>query len=327
MVCKNCGMANSDMAKVCSECGSVLPAPPAKEPAAAQAQTPAAEPAVNHTAPPVPPTVPIPGIPYAAVPGYGYMPPAPPVQMPAYAPYGAYVPQPAQAMSPYAGNAIPAQMPVPPAPQAQTPPVATPPSAPVNPQVQPGIEPIAQQPIVNEHPFGEPLPTSGTYSAQPIMPPVQMPYAQMPLYQPPYGMPPLKDAHAAKANWSLALGIVAAVLPIVTCSLGSPLGLIAGVIALILSGLCLNKVGEKHKGKAIAGLILGIVGILISILSFSMLYNSLSTLVSSDDFQRFYEQYNSFIHMFVLGSMRVVMHTMKVVIGSLQQLMSIFFLR
>ena len=146
------------------------------------------------------------------------------------------------------------------------------------------------------------------------------------MYPPyPYAIPP-KDPHEAKATWALALGIVAVALPIITCSLGSPLALICGIVALILGGVSIGKVFPKNKGKAIAGLVLGIVGVLISILSVTMLFNSISTVTNSDEFKQFYDQYNSFIAMVLTNGIRVVMNTVTIVIGRLQMLLKLLFL-
>ena len=295
MRCKNCGMANADTAKICSECGSPLPAPkppavPVTETAqdvvqprvqtpqppvgtvqAASMQAPATpQPQVNMNHTPTPPVYPY------------YAPPAQPIH---------YTP------------AQPAHM-----------------EAPVQPQAN------APAPQTHSASFGEPLPTAPAY---PVTPPVQQaapPVYTQPMY-PPYPYAPVpKDPHAAKANWALALGIVAVALPIITCSLGSPLALICGIVALILGGVSIGKVFPNNKGKAIAGLVLGIVGVLISILSVTMLLNSISTVTNSDEFKQFYDQYNSFIAMVLTNGIRVVMNTVTTVIGRLQMLLKLLFL-
>ena len=304
MRCKNCGMANADTAKICSECGSPLPAPqppaePVKEPVQNAAQPPvqtpqapvATQPAA--TAQPATPTIP----PVTPQVNMNY-PPTPPA-------YPYYVP-PAQPM-PYA----PVQPPVNTAPPVQQP--------------APAQENVPQAPV-GQNPFGEPLPTAGAYHAAPSAPQAVPPVYTPPMYPPyPYAIPP-KDPHGAKATWALALGIVAVALPIITCSLGSPLALICGIVALILGGVSIGKVFPNNKGKAIAGLVLGIVGVLISILSVTMLFNSISTVTNSDEFKQFYDQYNSFIAMVLTNGIRVVMNTVTTVIGRLQMLLKLLFL-
>ncbi|MBR2591220.1 MAG: hypothetical protein IKE65_09930 [Clostridia bacterium] len=331
MVCKNCGMANSDMAKVCSECGSVLPKPapkvqPASGEASAQTQQPAAAPVqiVSGAA--------VQGIPvmqYIPM-QYGYMPTVAPVQVPSYPPYGAFT-APAHS-TPYAAMPMQTSQQVAQAQPAVS--AAAPQPTPAAPQVPPQMPTAAnvQEEIpVNPHPFGEPMPTAGSYAAQPVMPPQtppQMPayFGQVPPYQPPYGMP-LKDPNGTKAVWALALGIASLVLPLLTCFFASPIGVVAGIIALILGGICMNKVFPQNRAKAIAGLVMGICGTLLSLLGITVLYNSLSGLTNSEEFKYFYDQYNSAVQSIVLTGMRIAMQTVKVVIGRLQQVLGLLFLR
>ena len=184
----------------------------------------------------------------------------------------------------------------------------------------------APAPQVNPNPFGEPLPTTGSYPATPPAPQAVPPVYGQPMYPAyPYAFPP-KDPHAAKANWALALGIVAVALPIISCMLGAPLALICGIVALILGGVSIGKVFPQNKGKAIAGLVLGIVGVLLGILSIIMLMTSLSSVTNSDEFKQFYDQYNSFIAMVLTNGMRVVMNTVTMIIGRLQMLLKLLLI-
>ena len=315
MVCKNCGMANSDMAKVCSECGSVLqkPSPKKQETVQTQPEQPIQQPVVASA--PINAGAAAQGFPamqYAPIHNYGFA-YAPPIQTPQYPPYGAFTMPPMQGYELYADMRVPLPVQAP-ATHAATA-VAVPPAQPL--QTMPtqtfAMEnPPAEMPV-NPHPFGEPMQTTGSYPAQPAVPSQVSPYYAVP-YQPPFGMP-LKDPYGTKATWALVLGILSLALPILTCSLASPLSVV------------FNKVFPKNKAKATAGLVLGSCGTLVSILGVSALLTSLSGLTNSDEFRYFYDQYNSFIHMVAMHTMRIAMQTVKSIVGRLQQVLGYLFLR
>ena len=130
MRCKNCGMANADTAKICSECGSPLPAPkppaePVKEPAQNAVQPPVQTPqapvatppaaAARPATPPIPPVTPQVNMNYPPTPPtYPYY--APPAQPMPYAPV-----QPPVNTAPSVQQPAPAQENVPQAPVGQNP--------------------------------------------------------------------------------------------------------------------------------------------------------------------------------------------------------------
>ena len=305
MVCKNCGMANSDTAQVCSECGSVLRADkPAPKPQPQIPQGAAVQPPVQGYA--------VMSAPYAVPPSYGwYAPPAAPAFT---APV--YDMRFAQPVSPY--PAAPISAPVMPEPAVQ--PAAAAPAQESAPPSAVGQE-TAQQPI--EAP-AQTQPESVAYQPMPMMPP---PYIQQGMY--PYGAysPLMKDTQKSKAVWSLALGIVSLAVPLLTCAFLTPLSVIAGIIAIILGGISMNKVSREHRPKAIAGLVLGIVGTLVSILGIVLLIISLSTLTQMPEWKEFYDQYSSFVALVLMSGIRVVMHTVKSVISQLEMLMRFMLLR
>ncbi|MBR0414885.1 MAG: zinc ribbon domain-containing protein [Clostridia bacterium] len=307
MVCKNCGMANSDTAQVCSECGSVLRAQkPAEKPELQNPQGAAVQPPVQSyvvpqapfAAPPVyswyaPPAAPLPGV--APVYDMRFAPPVPPY--PAAPVSAAVVQEPA---APPAA-AAPAQEPAPTAVLQES--AQQPSAAPAAPEVPPA--PAAYRPM-------------------PMMPAV--PYMQQGMY--PYGyVPPMKDTQKTKAVWALVLGIVSLALPLLSCAFLSPLSMIAGIIAIILGGITMNKVSSEHRPKAIAGMVLGIVGTIVSLLAIIFLISSLSTLTQMPEWQSFYDQYTSFVAMIIISGIRVVMHTIKSVISQLEMFLQFMPLR
>ena len=326
MVCKNCGMANSDTAQVCSECGSVLraekPQPSQNEIPQAAEQPSASKPAAT----PAPPA-------YAAEPVYAWY--VAPTSQPFYASmpfdmrfaqpltYYAQVPsmQPTPAAAPATEPGAPVQ-PVAAEVVAQSQAEAAASEAQPEPNQAAAPQAVPQQPV-NVHPFGEALPTTGSYSAAPVM---TVPYLQAPVYQQQaYSPLQQKDPHAAKSTWALVLGILSVALPVLTCSLASPLGVICGLIAMIMGAVCLNKVQPENKGKTIAALILGVVGLVISALSAVLLIRTLSSVSFAEEFQNFYDQYTSFVSMIVFSGLKTVIGTISIILSDLATLIKIVF--
>ena len=308
MICKNCGMANADSAKICSECGSELRvAKPAEEKAAESAVPESAQPVTGapvNSAPPAPQPMPAQGWYYPVAPQPLYAP----------APYDMHYAQPVPFYAPPVGVAPPQPAPQAPAPQAAAPESEAPPAS--------APQPAPPAPVAAAAPQS-PQPAGGMYYA----PPVPAPYMPMPAYAQPIALPAQKDTYHTKAIWAMALGIVSAAIPVITCSFGAPIGIVAGFIAIILGGICMNKVQPRDKSKAIAGLVLGIVGTLFCIVSTVMLARSVTELYGSEDWQSFFEQYNSFVAAVVMNGVRVVAHTVKSVITQLEMLMHFLIAR
>ncbi|KYG96502.1 DUF4190 domain-containing protein [Paenibacillus sp. SEL1] len=77
-------------------------------------------------------------------------------------------------------------------------------------------------------------------------------------YNAPFNPPPVVPPTNSKAVASMVLGILSVVIPY--------LGLIIGIVGIILSSLSLkeiNRHGEQGRGMAIAGLVCSIIGTLI----------------------------------------------------------------
>ncbi|MFF4533989.1 DUF4190 domain-containing protein [Streptomyces sp. NPDC001407] len=168
---------------------------------------------------------------------------------------------------------------------------AVPPGAPQGPppHVFPPAAPTASAvPPVPQAPTGP-----GTPSAYPAGPYGQQPYGQMPYGQPPYGhaapygQPPYGYAPPGSYGYPTApygpgwqqpvpsagngLGVAALVLGIIGTVLSPTvfLGVILGILAIIFGGIGRSKVsnGEADNGgQSLAGLILGGVGLLASVL-------------------------------------------------------------
>lgn len=108
--------------------------------------------------------------------------------------------------------------------------------------------------------YQQPQQPSGAFSQQP-----QQPYGTMPQQPPMYGQP-MPGAYAqppqssGKAVAALVLGIFA-----ILTSGSVILGIIFGIIAIVLAGSYIKQTGKD--GKAVAGRICGIVGIVLSVLS------------------------------------------------------------
>lgn len=301
MVCKNCGIANSDNSRFCSECGSALSVPKAvgegeQAPVTENAApVKAAEPQPVQAAQSVPPFTPASNIqvPYAPQP----VSPAPPF-------FGT-------APQPIAGPFVQAPANPPLGEQASAPVNAAPAQAPV--QNVYSAQPVNPNPYVNQMPPAPQFP-----------PVVQMPYGQMPMY--PY--PPMfKDPNASKITWALWLGILAAVIPLITISFGSPLALIMGIVAISLAGAYLNKVFPQNKNKAIAALVVGIIGTVFSLMGCSILLRAISTITRGGYLNEFYDYFDSFIAFWAPRVIRISAIAIKAVINQVQIIIRFLFLK
>ena len=310
MVCKNCGIANSDASRFCSECGSVLPKPKVQEPSEQSQQAEYSAPApqlpvfggMPNMVPPLPP--------------FSYVPPMMPIAPPNVVP-------PSVPFAPTVVPASPAEVKTDAAPAAV--PESTTQPAPEVPPAQPVTAPS------NPAPVGAPIPNAPGYTPAPIMSSTQ-PSPYMPMQYPPayapFGYPPLmKDPNAAKATWALWLGILSAVLPIVTCSYASPLALVMGIVAICLGAVNAKKVFPQNHSKIVAGIVVGSIGVAFSLFGCGVLVKAISVLTSSNEFKQFSEQFQSFIAFNILRVMRFTSVAVKAVVVQVQAIIRILFLK
>ena len=288
MVCKNCGIANSDNSRFCSECGSALPQ---KKVETAPEKTPETE-AVQEQ--PLEQTAAAPATPTMA-----------------------------------ASAATPAWQP---APVGQAPNADFSKTASAGFQGAAPVQP-AQTPPVAGQAYAAPPPPFGAY--QPVLPPQippippmqpGAPYAPVPPFG--YGYSPLfKDPNASKVKWALGLGIASAIIPFVTFTFGSPISLILAIIALCLSAANLNKVFPQNRSKAIAGLVMGIIGIAISGLFISLLARVAGALVNSEEFKQFNEQFQSFLAFIMFKGYKIAVIGVKAVVVQIQTILKLLLLK
>ncbi len=83
--------------------------------------------------------------------------------------------------------------------------------------------------------------------------------AGQPAYNQPYGPAPVQEP----GNGMATAGFVVSLVSFLCCTLGSPVGLILSIVGMTKA----KNVGGKGKGLAIAGIILGALGILAFIIS------------------------------------------------------------
>ncbi|MER7439760.1 DUF4190 domain-containing protein [Micromonospora avicenniae] len=185
-------------------------------------------------------------------------------------PYGQQPNQdPTQPHDPYA--------PPPPAPYGQQPTSGQPYGQPQPPQPPYGQQPTSGQPYGQQptsgQPYGQPQPPYGQQptSGQPYGQPYQDPYGQQP--QQPYGAAPTypNAGYPQTGGQNNTLGLVAMILgiasiPLACCPyLGVPVG-IAGIITGYLGRQKAERGQASNAGQAKAGLICGIVGVVLGIL-------------------------------------------------------------
>ena len=313
MVCKNCGIANSDASRFCSECGSVLPQPKPEEPTPPEEKTDYQPPVAQPVMIPVMPGTPV----YAAQPVFDYQRPvAAQVNMPAFGAMPASYPSaavvPPESTPPVQEN---------PAPQAAQP---TPPQAAPVPPVPP-VSPMGRAP-------GYAMPTAPAAMYPPI-PPVQgmppmfpYPYGQGGMYGFPYS-PLMKDPYASKVKMALWFGIVAAILPFITCFFASPVGLVLGILGVCFGAANLSKVFPQNKSKAIAAIVVGSIAIAISGAGCFAIAKVIAAISESEEFQQFNESFNSFIAALAVRAMKMAMIGAKLFIEQLRILLKVIFLK
>lgn len=309
MVCKNCGIANSDASRFCSECGSVLPQPKPEEPTPPEEKTDYQPPVAQPVMIPVMPGTPV----YAAQPVFDYQRPvAAQVNMPAFGAMPASYPSaavvPPESTPPAQEN---------PAPQAAQPAQPTPPQAPP----VPPVPPVQAYAMPTPPPMYPPMPP---VQGMPTMPPY--PFGQGGMYSFPYS-PLMKDPHASKVTMALWFGIVAAVLPFVTCSLASPVCLVLAILALCFGAANFNKVFPQNKSRAIAAIVAGSIAIVISGAGCFAIARVISAISQSEEFKQFNESFNSFIAALAVRAMRVAVIGVKLFIEQLRILLKVIFLK
>lgn len=302
MVCKNCGIANSDNSRFCSECGSALPQKKAEA-----VEAPAAEAVNTVPAPPAAPS-PVPGV-VPPMPSFAYSPPA----------FFGQVPQ-----------AVPPVMSMP---------VYVPPMAPPVPEA-PAVQPVQEAakipeapaaPQVNAPAFGAPVQQAGANPAMPSAqlpqgyPVPQLPYGQMPPFA--YPSPLFKDPNATKVTWAMWLGIASAIIPLVTCIFGSPVSLVLAIVALCLGIVCVGRVYPQNKSKAIAAIVTGAIGLGVSILGISVLIRAFSSIADTDFMKEFQEYFDSFIAFMLAKVLKFAMIAFKAVMNQIQMMLQFLFLR
>jgi hypothetical protein len=142
--------------------------------------------------------------------------------------------------------------------------------------------PYAQPGAYPPQPYG--APAYGQPGAYPPPQPYGAPvYGQPGAYPPPqpYGVPPYAQAGGAmrmkasnpQANWAMWSGIISLVLSMITLfSLIGSAGIITGIFAIIRGIVALNLAkklpGNPGRGRAIAAIVMGLLGILLVSLSF-----------------------------------------------------------
>ena len=90
-----------------------------------------------------------------------------------------------------------------------------------------------------------------------------------------------------KTNICALVGFIFSIVSLICCSFLAPIGAILSIIGLVQ----IKKSGEKGKGLAIAGLIIGVIGTLLTIISFILIF-AYPTLMTGMDFSEFVNGYN-----------------------------------
>lgn len=192
----------------------------------------------------------------------------------------------------------------------------------------PPYAPDYYAPPVNDKPFGEfPDDKSGAYNAAPAqpfnnpvppVPPVQpmppyppqgapyqaqMPPQMPPVYPPnPYGAFPPTDPYQGKATAAKVCGILSIVISFISCGVLWIAGLILGIIGISMGAGYQNKVFPQNRSKARTGLICGIIGTVICVLSFVLglvISKYLNSSAGQDLYRQFQEQFDTIIRPFI----------------------------
>ena len=172
------------------------------------------------------------------------------------APAPAPAPVVAQAVAPAPAPSVQPAQPVYQQPQAQ----------PVQPVYQQPVQPIYQQPV---------QPVYQQPQAQPIQPIYQQPVYQqpaVPVAQPVYQQPHVAPIPTKRPNGAATAGLVFGILTLVFCAIPFVYS-IFGILALIFSIVGIAKRNASGKGKAIAGLILCILGVAAGIAIQTLFWN------------------------------------------------------
>ncbi|WP_165906008.1 DUF4190 domain-containing protein [Agromyces badenianii] len=119
----------------------------------------------------------------------------------------------------------------------------------------------------------------------PAAPAYGEPQAAAPAYgQPAYGQPAYGQAPATKTNTLAIVSLVASIAGVVIWGIGFIVGVICGHIALGQ----IKKTGEQGRGLAVAGLIVGYIGIVLSIIGVIIFIALFASLASSGSFDTTY---------------------------------------
>lgn len=162
------------------------------------------------------------------------------------------------------------------------------------PIAQPAAQPVAAQPIAAQ-PVAQPVQPVQPV-AQPVQPVYQQPIAQpvQPIYQQPVYAQPVNAAPipVKRSNGAATAGLVFGILTFVFCwvpFLNVFTTAVLGLLGLIFSIVGLTKKNVGGKGKAIAGLILALLGTIGTILFYAYLAKSVS---ESPEWEEFYSEFS-----------------------------------
>lgn len=165
-----------------------------------------------------------------------------------------------QPQQPFASQPVQPQQPFGAQPQQPQQPVAQPQGFGAQPQAQPQ-QPFASQPAQPQQPFASQSGQPQGFGGQPATPPP----GYVPNAQPAYGAAVKPPANTGKATGALVCGIAAIAICFLVPIIGAPVGLILGIVAIVLGGSFIKQFGPF--GRAKAGRICGIIGVVLSTLS------------------------------------------------------------
>jgi hypothetical protein len=146
-----------------------------------------------------------------------------------------------------------------------------------------------QQPGGAVPPPPPPPPPAPAYGAPQAQPPAAPAYGQQPAYgqpAPAYGQPAAAYGQPAKKTNVLAIvSLIASIAGfVIAWGIGSIVGIICGHISLGQ----IKKTGEEGRGLAVAGLIVGYIGLALAILSVIILAIVLGSIAASGGFTNQY---------------------------------------
>ena len=179
--------------------------------------------------------------------------------------------------APFAAAPVAASAPAPaPAPAPASAPVVQPIAAqPISAQPQPFAQPVAQQ-----YPMAPQIPSTQPQHIPSVYQPVVQPMNQQPVYSQPsivVQQPVITQPQAPRGNGAATAGLTFGILTVVFCW-ASYFCYIFGLLGLIFSivGLCKKK--APGKGKAIAGLILTVIGSILAAVIIELFWASVGML-------------------------------------------------